>query len=245
MRSRFLVALIALTASLSAAVHAPEPYEFTISQNDYRFCTIFPIDSRDTYPGQVKKSRIRPWTSYDLSDADGWQARAQYKWTNTSWYYGQSMMEMWISDTDGYTFALIDGQMLTTAPARYAVMTYEEGGEEQKVAVITLNDSRDAFTFYFPEDETRRIAEMRRVILPDVRDHWVVRVYHPERIDDRIVRLFAAWAIDNQSTFLLDDVDIPPNPAPKMKPSPGPAQTPSHSTTSRPTATGYGTTQRR
>ncbi len=242
MRHCLLVALVALTASVSAATHAPEPYEFVISQNDYRLSTLFSIDSGDTYSGQVKKSRIRPWASYDLSNADGWQASAQYKWTNTSWIFGQSMMEMWVYDTDGYAFALIDGQMVTTTPARYTVTTYE-GGEEQTVAVINLNDARDAFTFYFPEDETRRIAEMRRVIIADARDHWTVRVLHPERIDDRIIRLFAAWAIDNQSTFLMDDVDTLPEPARRVESKP--VTRPTQRTNSQPAATGDGSTERR
>lgn len=216
-RSKFItIVLLSIICGTSyAATHAPAPYEFTITQQDYRFSTLFEIDSLNTYEGQVKKSALRLWKSYNLSDANGWQATGQYKWTNASWVMGEAMMEMWITDTKGDVIALIDGQRGHLTSAKFSIYAYDEEFNNECVAVAYLDNACEAFTFYYPGDETRRIAKMRRVTVADARDYWKVQVFHPELIDDRVVRIFAAWAVDSQSYFRIDDVDIKPLPAQK------------------------------
>lgn len=53
-------------------------------------------------------------------------------------------------------------------------------------------------------DETYALARLTRNFVLDTQDDWSIVVYEPENLDDRLIRIFAAFCIDSQDSFHRD-----------------------------------------
>jgi len=196
---RWIIFACFLTMSLNASVHEALPYELKIQRKDYRFSTYFEIDSDDTYRGSVKKSRFRVRTNYDLSNQYGWQATGICRLLTLGALYTWAT-EIDIYDTEGSWIGMIDGQVMTTAAARFSL--YNEDSELAGIAYLDKNCQ--GVTITSPDNEAYTIAKFDRIYVLDKVDDWEVSVFDPTRIDDRLIRIFAAFILDHQSEFKAD-----------------------------------------
>lgn len=174
-----------------------EGYHFEIQQHDHKFASYFDIDSDDTYPGTVKKSVFRLRENYDLSDEHGWQATGIVRAVSLGTVYPWAK-EVDIFDTQYEWIGFIQGQVLTTAAARYNIYNQSE----QLVGLVYLNSEMASFSIVDPENPAHRIAQFKRIYVEGIKDPWRVIVYDGDAIDERMLRLFAAIMVDIQEQFL-------------------------------------------
>jgi hypothetical protein len=181
------------------AYHSIDPYHFSIQMKNYRFSTFFEIDSDDTYVGNIKKSIFRLCDHYDLSDRDGWCA------TGIRRVFSLGSLFKWAAEIDilgvsGESLGFIEGKILTTAKAKFYI--YDRNTNLVGIAYMDLDNK--GVTICPPDNETYPLARLNRVYVPDIHDHWEVHVYEPQNLDDRIVRIFAAFCVDVEDAFHED-----------------------------------------
>ena len=210
-----LLASIISPVFLSAAIHEDHPYSFTISSDPYAFSTYFQINSNDSYIGTIKKSSFRIRTNYDLSDENGWQATGIVRVLSLGSFYTWAR-EIDVYDTRGVKVGMIDGQVGTTEGAKFSFYEYGEEENYTHVGTAYLDGDCDSFTIFPPSSEgISPIVRMGRVTVSGGVDFWEVNVHRSEKIDDRMVRIFAAFVLDHQSDFqkmgqrdiILDDFE--------------------------------------
>ena len=176
-----------------------EKYHFTIQQKNYSFSSFFEIDSEDTYRGNVKKSQFRLRDHYDLSDKDGWCA------TGIKRMFSLGSLYDWAAEIDVFGvndefLGAIEGKVLTTAKARF--LLFDRNREVVGIAFIDLDGK--GVTITDPKNETYALARLTRNFVLDIQDDWSIIVYEPENLDDRLIRIFAAFCIDSQDSFHKD-----------------------------------------
>ncbi|NGX48616.1 MAG: hypothetical protein K940chlam5_00204 [Candidatus Anoxychlamydiales bacterium] len=176
-----------------------EKYHFTIQQKNYSFSSFFEIDSEDTYRGNVKKSQFRLRDHYDLSDKDGWCA------TGIKRMFSLGSLYDWAAEIDVFGvndefLGAIEGKVLTTAKARF--LLFDKNREVVGIAFIDLDGK--GVTITDPKNETYALARLTRNFVLDIQDDWSIIVYEPENLDDRLIRIFAAFCIDSQDSFHKD-----------------------------------------
>lgn len=197
-----LMILYVISTHLDAAVHEDHPYEFEIRRDPYMFATFFQISSKDTYVGSVKKSAFRLRKNYDLSDKNGWQATGTVRLLTLGSIYSWAS-EIDVYDTRGIKIGMIDGQLMTTENAKFSLYEYDDEGSATHIGTAYLDRDCDSFTILFPDGSPTPIAKLERFRSAagnDV-DFWRTQVYYPEYIDDRLVRIFAAFVTDHQNDF--------------------------------------------
>lgn len=189
----------AIAATESDKSHA---YEFNIRKDPYAFATYFQIDSDDTYIGTVKKSSFPIRTNYDLSDENGWQATGIKRILTLGSVYAWAS-EIDIYDTRGVKIGMIDGQVLPTEPTNFRLYEYDEEGNYTCIGIANLDPDYDCFSIFFADGGPHPLAKLERhtISTEGAVDFWKVRVYQPQKIDDRLIRIFAAFVIDHQNYF--------------------------------------------
>jgi hypothetical protein len=195
--------MFTFASTLFAGVHEDHPYEFDIRKDPYLFSTHFQIDSTNTYTGTVKKSAFRLRTEYELSDENGWQATGKRRIMTLLGDLFTWGVEIDIYDTSGVQIATVDGQAGTSNIAKFNLYEYDDEGNHTRVGVAFLDGDFDTFTLFPDENNPEPIAKLERynVSISGQIDYWKIKVYHPEQIDDRLVRIFAAFVIDHQDKF--------------------------------------------
>lgn len=198
MKRRFfpLFCAIALTAQAE---------ELNVYQKDYRFSTVFEVESDGQVLGSVEKSIWR-WLkplrdTYDIYDEDGnWQA------TGIGRIFCLGFFRPWgaefdVYDTKGEKIGLIDGQFVTTEPAKFSF--YNSQGD--LVGIAYLDQKSAGFTIFHPQKPSKILAYLRRNFIPDQTDHWTISIQDKKgAIDLRILKVFAAFAVDKQGYFKAD-----------------------------------------
>lgn len=185
--------------SIKDEYQSEKPYHFKIQKKIYKFSTFFEIDSDDIYRGNVKKSVFRLGDHYDLSDKNGWCATGIKKLCSLGSIYDWAA-EIEIVGTNGEKLGVFKGKILTTAKAKFNFYN----SNDQLVAIAYMDLENKGVTISPPKNETYSLARLNRVYVPDVHDHWEVTVYEPKTLDDRIVRIFAAFCLDTQDSFHED-----------------------------------------
>jgi len=184
--------------------HHDHKYKFSIHQKDYRFSTVFEMDSHGTPHGSVVKSSLR-WLkplrdSYDVYDKNGeWIA------TGISRIFCLGLFHAWgaefdIYDTSGNVIGVIDGQVMTSESAKYSI--YNKSGNRVAIAYLDLTNAGIAIVH--PEKTNHIFARLTRNFVRDQVDHWDVVVYDTDQIDPAIIKVFAAFAVDYQERFKAD-----------------------------------------
>ena len=175
-------------------------YEFRVIPKKYMFSTEFEIHSKDVPVGRTKKSSFRFRTHYDLADRHGWQATGITRMLSLGSLFPWAR-EIDIYDTQMNQIGMICGKMITTAQAKYAIYNKEN----TLVGTAFLDYEGQGFVIQHPEMCSRIVAQFVRDFEINVKDSWNVTVYEPEQIDFRILRIFAAFAVDTQTLF--DDTE--------------------------------------
>lgn len=198
--------------TISFALTAHEGYEFTVQKKEYFSQSVFEFESKGERPfGTVIIYRyINPLrTHYHYYDDNGiWQSTARSvllcygaggwgrKWgteieifDNEATYYSQ-----------GNRIGYIDGQVATTAPAKFSL--YNRSNEV--VGIAYLDETKSGFTIVDPSNDKKIIARLTRNFIQDVIDPWEVSVYDKTSIDPIMIKMFAAFAVDSQDYFKVD-----------------------------------------
>jgi hypothetical protein len=178
---------------LKAEEAIPNSYHISIYPKTYILASYFTIQGDDTYRGIVKKSAFRIRTNYDLSNSDGWQATGIKRMLSLGSIFPWAT-EVDIYDTCWEPLGMIDGQVVSTAAARFSI--YDSKGILCGVAF--LDHSLNTYSIVYPNSEAFPIAECIRHRDAGGLDWWDVVVYDSQQIDDRVIRVFAAMICDIQ-----------------------------------------------
>lgn len=195
-----LFTLSPLAYAEGSGIHEDHPYNFTITKDVYKFSELYQINSqqKETYPGSVKKSAFRIRSNYDLSDVHGWQA------TGITRIISLGSLYPWAKDTDiydtrGVQIGLIDGDMATFESAKFNIYEYDDVGKATQIGSAYANPEFNRFVILSSSNNPHPIAELNRNFSDNT---WSVSVHYPEKIDDRIMRIFAGFVVDHQDKFL-------------------------------------------
>lgn len=201
----FLFALSYATAN-SYGVHEDHPYDFIVTKHIYKLSEIYQIKSiqKETYPGSVKKSAFRIRTNYDLSSKDGWQATGITRIISLGSLYNWAK-EIDVYDTRGVQIGFIDGNLATLESAKFTIYEYDESGKATTIGFAYANPNFDRFVILPSTSNPHPIAEFNRNFHDN---NWGVTMHYPEKIDDRIIRIFAAFVIDHEDKFLTNSDDF-------------------------------------
>jgi hypothetical protein len=195
--------MLSCTALLAA--DEPKDYKFSVHQKDYRFSTVFELDGDGSAHGSVIKSSFRVLKhlrdAYDLYDEEGnWYAsgvgRIACLGLFTPWG-----AEFDVYDKNGVLIGYIDGQVMTTETAKYSI--YDAYGERKAIAY--LDRSHAGIAIVHPEKTSKIYARLVRNFVKDQIDHWDVSVYKANTVDPTILKVFAAFAVDYQEYFKIDN----------------------------------------
>ena len=177
-----------------------ESYHFKIQKKNYLFSSFFEIDSEDTYRGNVKKSMFRFKDSYDLSDLNGWCATGTKRNFSLGYIFNwAAVIDIWGVHKEW--LGKITGRLFTSAKACFDL--YNRDYDLVGIAHIDLDGK--GVTIVKPDNETYTLARFDRVFVQDVEDHWNIVVYEPKELDDRLIRVFAAFCLDVQDSFHKDN----------------------------------------
>jgi hypothetical protein len=173
---------------------------FEVHRQDYTFSTVFDCLGEHDFLGTVVKSSFRVRTHYDLYNVKG-----HYEWVGicralTLGAFYDWAREIDIYDHDGNYVGMIDGQMATDSKAKYSIYN----GMGTRVGIAYLDHAGAAFTIVNPNKENHYIAYLQRHFVINAVDHWKVTVYDQNEIDLRIIKVFAAFALDSQNSFRED-----------------------------------------
>lgn len=190
----------------SYGVHEDHPYDFVISKDIYKFSEIYQIKSplKETYPGSIKKSAFRIRTNYDLSNKDGWQATGITRVISLGSVYPWAT-DVDVYDTRGVKIGLIDGDMATLEAAKFNIYEYDEEGKSVAIGSAYASPDFNRFVILSTSDNPHPIAELNRNVNEKT---WSTTVHYPEKIDDRMVRIFAGFVIDFENKFLASPDEI-------------------------------------
>lgn len=177
----------------------PENYQFTIRKKDYLFQTNFELDFSTLPPCDIVKNKISITTCYQLESERGYEGYARARLASLGSIYA------WAKDLDLYDaneqyLGMIDGEMLTTAEAKFSFYDYDG----VKLAIAYLDQDKTGFTLVHPDKPGRVIARMQRQYVLNTPDFWEIKVYHGKDLDIRFIKSFAAFAVDSQDLFKKD-----------------------------------------
>lgn len=200
-----LFVLAYASSANSYGVHEDHPYDLVVSKDIYKLSEVYQMKSplKETYPGSVKKSAFRIRTNYDLSNKDGWQATGITRIISVGSLYPWAT-DIDIYDTRGVQIGLIDGDMATLESAKFNIYEYDEQGKAIYIGSAYANPEFNRFVILSSYDNPHPIAELTRNTNEKI---WNVSVHYPEKIDDRILRIFAGFVIDFENKFLAPSDD--------------------------------------
>lgn len=201
--SAIAFSLLATTALIG---NHPDKHEFNVYQKDYRFSTTFEIESKGHAQGTVSKNIFR-WLkplrdSYEVYDENG-----NYQACGIGRIFCLGFFRPWgaefdVYDPEGNLIGVIDGQVVTTEPAKFSI--YNAKGDRVGIAYMDLKNA--GFSIFHPEKSSMILAYLRRNFVQDVTDNWTVTVNDDSgMIDPRILKVFTAFAVDKQGFFKEDN----------------------------------------
>ena len=192
-----LLCCLMLLTKLSATEQELKGYSFSLFEKTYPLATYFTIESDDTYCGVVKKSFFRIRTNYDLSNSDGWQATGIKRVLSLGSVYSWAT-EVDIYDTNWHYIGMIDGQVVSTAAARFSLYDHEN----KLCGIAYLDHSLNSYSIVYPGSEAYPIAELHRHEENGGLIWWDIAVYDERQIDLRILRIFASMICDIHTKIL-------------------------------------------
>jgi hypothetical protein len=176
-----------------------DPYTYSIIEHPYRFSTDYEMQGKNGFEGRAIKKKLAVQTSYELYDAAG-----NYEGYGTVQILSLGAIFAWAKDIDvydaqGQKIGFIDGQALTTASAKY---TFYDGNDVE-LATAYLDYGCNGFVVSLAQGQ-RTIANLRRNFVEHVSDFWDVTLFEPGALDTRLLKVFSAFALDNQAYFKED-----------------------------------------
>lgn len=174
---------------------------FKVYPKDYTFSRVFDFISKESPVGSVIKSSLHVRTHYDLYSAKGdyeGQGICKILCLGAIYVWGT---EIDLYDSQGNPAGFIDGQVVTTEPAKFSL--YDRFGH--RVAIAYLDEDSRGFSLVHPENTGILLARLTRKFLTDMPDYWTVHLYEPEIISEQMIKIFAAFVCDRQGSFREDN----------------------------------------
>lgn len=173
---------------------------FDVYSQEYTFTTIFDFVGKNDFLGTIAKSVFNVRTHYDIYDIHG-----KYQGTGICRLLTLGAIYDWAREIDVWGandeyVGMIDGQVATGAKAKYSLYN----GTGSRVGIAYLEKGCTAFVINHPDNEYHKIAYLKRHFIPDEKDHWSITVFDENAIDLRIIKVFAAFALDSQNSFKED-----------------------------------------
>lgn len=176
-------------------------YKFSVHQINYRFSTVFELESHGKPHGSVVKSSLR-WLkpvrdSYDVYDEAG-------EWTATgiSRVFCLGLFKAWgaefdIYNKEGERIGVIDGQIMTTEPAKYSI--YNAKGNHVAIAYVDVANS--GISIVHPERTNHIIARLTWISEKGEPHHLHAAVYDKDAVHPAIIKVLAGFVVDYQGYF--------------------------------------------
>lgn len=158
----------------------------------------------DQSDGHVVRSGVLcPRYNYDLFDAnDQFQARGITRFFSLGFIYSWGM-EIDVYDDTTY-LGLIEGKVITKARAKFNIYS----GSNRHIASAYLNTETAEFIICSGADESQVIAELQGKAFGDV-SSWEMKFKDTDiEIDERLLKIFAAFVADYHSHFLPKPKEI-------------------------------------
>lgn len=185
---------------LNAADKEEQPNYYRVTRSDYTFSTVFNMSAEKESVGSIVKSMFNITTHYDSYDRYGlYEGRGICRLLSLGSFYTWAT-EIDIYDENGEYSGMIDGQAVSTEPAKFSF--YNENGE--RVAIGYLDQNCMAFSLVDPNNSSFVLARLTRNFIVDTIDNWDIVIYHPNYISSQLVKIFAAFVCDTQDKFKPD-----------------------------------------
>jgi len=206
MKTKYLLTLVIILKTLSWPLIA-DTANFTIHERAYTFSNYFEFSNDAGPQGLVIKKRfayMHLTSAYDVYDAHG-----DFIAQGSSRLFSLGALFSWATEIDVYDakgarIGLVDGQIATLASAKFSLYSYDEKGKSKHIGTAYMDHENRSFSIHDPKNSKRLVASLKRIFLPNVRDHWECRVHDAQAIDSRIIKVFAAFACDHQEYFRPD-----------------------------------------
>lgn len=187
-----------LSLCLFLCLAEAKPLSYSISESQYLWSTYFEMQNKESYVGRVVKNHYNVRTVYDLYDS-----KNTFEAQGICQVLSLGSLYPWAKDIDVYDhqgrkIGFIDGQLLTTAAAKYGFYN----ACDVLVANAFLDAQSSGFTIMTPDERT--IARLKRNYIQDDLDFWNVDIYDGDAIDVRLLKVFSGFAIDFQEFFKED-----------------------------------------
>lgn len=185
----------------------PNQVKFKINEKEYYFSNYFEFNSDEIPFGVVVKKRFASMhltNHYDVYDHEGkWEATGGSRLLSLGAIYSWAT-KIDIKDNQRKTIGMIDGELVTLASARFSIYEYDQKAGWLLKGLAFMDNEKRSFSVVDPENDKRMIASLKRILLLGERDHWECNVFDTKAIDLRILKVFAAFAVDHQEYFRPD-----------------------------------------
>lgn len=197
----FALGLSAASIFSHMSAGAVEPINAVMHEREFTLSNYYVVESDVGPLGNVVKHSIRLRTSYEYYDDEGANLANGYLRVMSlgSLFTWAGTMDVY--DGNGERIGLIEGAVLTLLPSKFNI--YD--GNDELVAVAYMDSNCMGFTITDAVNETKTLASLSRVFVPDVTDHWTIQVRDANAFDSRLLYVFGAFVMDNQGDFREDD----------------------------------------
>ncbi len=185
--------ILCLFAVLTASLNATDisDYHFNIFEKRHSSTKFFEIDSKNTNSAIVKKTKLRLRTNYDLSTRKGTQAKGIVRMFSLGNIFNWAK-QIDIYNTKGKFIGAIEGFKAATEELVY----YLFDKNKTITAIAHLDHTCGDFTLSSPNPHSSALA-----ILKNDKNFFSVNVYNSQAVDERILKIFAAFVVDYQNEF--------------------------------------------
>jgi hypothetical protein len=176
--------------------------KLTISQSDYSTQRNFDLNSEQGHLGHFVKKKIcnfRGWTYFYNT-----QGHCQFMLNKRVLYFkGRSpaAAALDVQDASHQFIGSMEGAFFRRVPAKF----YFKDDKGNYLGIAYMDKECSSYTLYDYKQNEKIIAIFRRNFVQDVTDNWEVEIIDPEAIDARLLAAFAAFAVDTQSIFKVDN----------------------------------------
>lgn len=200
-RILFTLAMAAASLLTADCIHAGNPINAVMHERKFTFSTYYAVESDAGPVGNVVKQSLRLRTGYEYYDAHGVNLANGYLRVLSlgAFYTWAGVMDVY--DHNDERIGWIEGAVLTLLPSKF----YIYNGNGDLVALAYMDGNCMGFTLTDPVNELKILGTLNRVFVPDVADHWIIKVSDPDSLDSRLLYTFCAFAIDNQGDFREDN----------------------------------------
>lgn len=173
---------------------------YKVTRSDYTFSTIFDMATEKSNFGTIVKSVFHIATHYDSYDRFGlYEGQGICRMATLGLFYTWAT-EIDIYDSHGNRIGMIDGQVISTEPAKFSI--YDAANN--RICIAYLDKNCMHFELVDPHNSALIIARLTRNFIADTLDNWDVSLYRPDLLPKEFLKIFAAFACDTQNKFKPD-----------------------------------------